>query len=156
MNKNKGFTVIETIVSFCLISVVSIMVLQIILSVRDLYIIGDVKTTMLVKQGIMVQKIQDDATKKGINRIDECDVQDNNCKKIIFNDGSSTTLEKTDEYIYYNNYKYNLLNGSTASDITIESHESSDGKLFKISIPITHKLLEDDIGVYVVAQQLNV
>ena len=71
MNKNKGFTVIETIVSFCLISVVSIMVLQIILSVRDLYIIGDVKTTMLVKQGIMVQKIQDDATKKGINRKDK-------------------------------------------------------------------------------------
>lgn len=156
MNKNKGFTVIETIVSFCLISVVTIMVLQIILSIRDLYVIGDIKTTMLVKQGIMVQKIQDDINKKGINRIDECDIKDNNCKKIIFNDGSSTNLQKKDEYIYYNNYKYNLLNGSTASDITIDSHESSDGKLFKISIPIKHKLLDDDLGIYVIVQQLNI
>lgn len=156
MNKNKGFTVIETIVSFCLISIVSIMVLQIILSIRDLYIIGDIKTTMLVKQGIMVQKIQDDVNKKGINRIDECDTQNTNCKKIIFSDGSSSNLEKTEEYIYYDNYKYNLLSGSTASDITIDSLESSDGKLFKISIPIIHKLLEDDMGIYVVVQQLDI
>ena len=60
MKNNKGFTIIELAVSFCLVAAVSITLLQLVLTLKEVYLSGDVKTTLLNKQGIMTKKIYDD------------------------------------------------------------------------------------------------
>ena len=60
MKNNKGFTIIELAVSFVLVATISIVLLQLVLSLKSVYLEGDIKTTLLNKQGIMTKYIYDD------------------------------------------------------------------------------------------------
>ena len=53
MKNNRGFTVVEMGVSFCLIFTVCILLFHVDLSLKELYIKSDIETTLLNKQGII-------------------------------------------------------------------------------------------------------
>ena len=73
MNK-KGFTIIELGMSFCIVSAIAIVLFQLVVSIKDLYLAGNVKTTLLNKQGIMTKRINDDLVAYDLKKINSCGI----------------------------------------------------------------------------------
>lgn len=154
MKNNKGFTIIELAVSFCLVAAVSITLLQLVLTLKEVYLSGDVKTTLLNKQGIMVKKIYDDLNNKDLNSITSCGVS---CLNFTYGDGTITKLlvDPGNKTVTYSDYTIKLDNSSYFGtlDLSYKKPTSPLGKIdsvFRIDIPIYSKLLDEDVGIHIV------
>lgn len=163
MNK-KGFTVVELIVSFALVMMVVVMLLQIITIVKTLYVNAGIKTELLNKQAVMNRKIEERFNAKNLKAAVRCG---KGCLTFIYEDDTSSTLtinkekgkltfiNKDDQAI---NYTTKLLSGSTFGDVEITNetiHGVSDGKenaILHIKIPIKHSLVDGDFGINMVYQ----
>lgn len=158
MKNNKGFTIIELAVSFCLVATISIILLQLVLVLKSVYISGDVKTTLLNKQGIMTKKIYDDLNNKDLISINSCGLS---CLTFAYNDGTSANLlvDPGNKTITYNNYTMQLDNSSYFGKLAVMIDETSTSQAVKadsvlsIDIPIYSKLLEDEnFGIHITKQ----
>ena len=89
MKNNRGFTVVEMGVSFCLIFTVCILLFQVVLSLKELYIKSDVETTLLNKQGIILNKMYKDFKNKGVSSATSCS---DSCVSFVFLDGDEKQL----------------------------------------------------------------
>lgn len=155
MKNNKGFTVIELAVSFCLVSAIAILLFQVVLSLKDLYISGTIKTTMLNRQGIMTKKINDELEEKKLNRVESCGIS---CLRFTYIDNSTADLlvDPYLETITFDNYTIKLTEGSSFGTLKTEIYSPSPAtstdknSVMKISIPITNKFADGDYGIYVV------
>lgn len=162
--KNKGFTVVELIVSFALVMMVVIMLLQIVTIVKTLYVNAGIKTELLSKQAIMSRKINQKFNTKSIKTALRCG---EGCLTFIYEDNTSSVLKidkKNNKFTFTDNeaevitYTTKLLSGSRFGDIDIRTETLvgvSDGKnnsMIYIHIPITHSLVEGDFGINIVYQ----
>lgn len=154
MKNNKGFTVIELAVSFCLVSVISIMLFQLIFSLKELYVSGDIKTTLLNKQGIMTKKIYDDLNSKTLNGITSCGVS---CLTFEYNEGEINLLvDPAAGTITYDNYTLELSEGSEFGDLNftfnnnVSTATTTNNSIFNLDIPIVSKFLNDDFGIHII------
>ena len=152
MNK-KGFTITELIVSFALISVISIILFNIILSLKELYVSGDIKTSLLNKQGILTRTIYNDLDNKKLNSIRACGVT---CLTFEYEKDGKKELKNllvdvAGNTIVYGNYTMKLSNGSK---VVSESDNPVDFKytnsVLYLNIPIKTSLLDDDFGIRIV------
>lgn len=158
MNK-KGFTIIELAVSFVLVATISLTLLQLVLSLKEVYLSGEVKTTLLNKQGIMTKKIYDDLSNRDIRSINRCGLScimfeyaDSSQKKLLVDPGNKT--------VTYGDYTIQLNDASYFGDLsfnlfppTEERYESTiaDDSILKIDIPIYSKLIDnEDFGFHIV------
>ena len=163
MNK-KGFTVIELIVSFSLVMIVVVMLVQVVLLVKNLYVNAAIKTELLNKQAIMNRKISEQFTNKDVKAATRCG---EGCLTFIYEDDSSSNLIiKKDEnkFTFIDNdsgtinYTTKLISGSSFGDINISNETINgvaDGKknsFIKINIPVKHTLVEGDFGINLVYQ----
>lgn len=154
MNK-KGFTIIELAVSFCLVATISIILLQLVLSLKDIYISGDVKTTLLNKQGIMTKKIYEELDSKTLKSIDSCGLS---CLTFSYNDDTSSKLlvDPGNKTLTFGDYTMELDSSSYFDTVSFDTNsgsmsDSSSDHIFKISIPIKSKLIDDeDFGISIV------
>lgn len=153
MNK-KGFTVIELIVSFVLITSISIILFQIVLSLRGLYIDGNVKTTLLNKQAIMTKKIYDDLNSKVLTKITSCGVS---CLTFTYGDiEKNLSVDVAAKVITYDDYSMKLIEGSHFDNFTFEVNQNIspsttiDNSEFNLNIPIKSMLTDEDFGIHVV------
>lgn len=158
MKKKKGFTLIEIIVTFSLISVVVILLFEIIISLREVYIKGDFQTTLLSKQGIITQKINADLETLKLKKITSCGAF---CITFEYQTGDrynlSLNLEKN--HIQYHDYTWELKDGSTIGQVETSIYQDQlihttdiENAILKIDIPIHHKLLEKDYGIHMIYQ----
>lgn len=154
--KNKGFTVVELIVSFCLVTAISIMLFQIIISLKELYISGDIKTTLLNKQGIMERKIYDDLNSNSLTSITSCGVS---CLNFSFNNGDQKKLliDVGANSLTYDTYSMKLIKGSYFGQVAFSNEENVGGlasnknSILTITIPIESKLLpNENFGIQIV------
>lgn len=163
MNK-KGFTVIELIVSFSLVMIVVVMLVQVVVLAKNLYVNAAIKTELLNKQAIMNRKVSEQFTNKDIKAAVRCG---KGCLTFIYEDDSSSNLivkadENTFSFIDNDtgtiNYTTKLITGSSFGDIDISNETINgvaDGKnnsFIKINIPIKHTLVEGDFGINIVYQ----
>ena len=163
MNK-KGFTVIELIVSFSLVMIVVVMLVQVVVLVKNLYVNAAIKTELLNKQAIMNRKVSEQFTNKDIKAAVRCG---QGCLTFIYEDDTSSNLivkkeENTFSFIDNDtgtiNYTTKLITGSSFGDIDISNETINgvaDGKnnsFIKINIPVKHTLVEGDFGINVVYQ----
>lgn len=149
---NKGFTVVEMGVSFCLIFTICILLFQVILSLKELYISSDIETTLLNKQGILLNKIYKDFEKKGLAKVPtSCGL---NCLEFSYADNSTAQLiiDTYNKTITYNDYTWKLDNASKVTDLVFLSGQITGyGKYFKIKVNVTNKLLgTKDYGLDIV------
>lgn len=160
----KGFTVVELIVSFGLVMMVVIMLLQIITIVKTLYVNAGIKTELLSKQAVMNRKISQRFNNKNVKAAVRCG---EGCLTFIFEDDTSSILKidkKNNKFSFINNdtdvvnYTTKLLSGSSFGDIDISNETIvtvSDGKnnsIIHIKIPIRHSLVDGDYGINLVYQ----
>ena len=163
MNK-KGFTVIELIVSFALVMIVVVMLVQVVTIVKTLYVNAGIKTELLNKQAIMNRKISQQFNNKDIKAAVRCGA---GCLTFIYEDDTSSNLlvnKETGMFSFIDNdngtinYTTKLITGSHFGDIDISNEtvvgvsDGKDNSFIKIKIPVKHTLVEGDFGINIIYQ----
>jgi len=149
----KGFTVIELIVSFVLVSIISVILFELIFTIKELYISGDIKTTLLNRQGIMTKKIYDDLNEEDyLQEIRGCGVS---CLIFKYQDEEKKLLvDVAANTLTYGNYTMKLIDGSYFDTLSFKYEEKNDTTLniseFSLDIPIKSIFLDDDFGIHIV------
>lgn len=155
--KKRGFTVVEFAISFCLIAAVALLLFELILSLKTLYLNGNIKSTLLSKQGIMLQRINDDYDNNFLKSVTSCGIS---CLTFTYttpeNTIKTTTLEidPHNKTITYDDYTMLLDAGNAFGDIntsstTIDSITSTNvnNSILTIHIPIHNNLLNEDFDI---------
>lgn len=154
--KNKGFTLVEMLVSFSIASIVMVLLLNILLILKNLYIEDGMKTNLLIHQSNFQKRIEDSLASTQLVEINSCG---DACLHFIFLDGTTQTLSYEEEKnaLLFGNYKEELVKGAKVGAVTVENQTvpaitslSHNNAVLSIEIPITHTLVEGDFGIYLV------
>lgn len=154
VKNNHGFTVIELVVSFTITLVVILLLFQIVISLKDLYVKDGIRTELLIKQSLMGEKITTDFTDHKVLAAAKCSGEEN-CIAIMFDNGSEKTLSynKSTNLFHYGDYTTKLVSGSKFGSIEIMNETflniptGRNDSLIKIKIPVTHNLVKGDYGI---------
>lgn len=137
MKNQKGFSIIELIVSFSVCLVIAVILFQIVISLRELYEQSGLTTELLNKQNIIVDKIYDDILSVGLESASSCGTY---CVEFKFKNASIKTFKYESAKLFYDDYVTNLNNGVTVGNISINTQNN----VVSIQLPITHKLFPKD------------
>ena len=158
MKNEKGFTIIELITSFVLVSLIVTLLFEVLFIIKNLYSDSGVKTELLIKQALISEKINDEFNSKNIMVARKCG---DTCVEFKFTDGSSSklTFNRETNTFSYGNYKTKLIEGSEYGNIDIKTETVLDmpigfnDSLIQIKIPIYHKLIKhEDFGINILYQ----
>lgn len=151
--KNKGFTVVELMTTFILISIIATLLIKLVITMKEVYITGDLKTALLTKQGTMTDKIMSDLNENSIISLNSCG---DLCITFEYDNGSKDLkIDKTKNTISYGNYTMKLVKGSSFGDISASYDADS---IIQIKVDIKNTLLKENYGiniVYPTSEQIN-
>jgi len=155
--KKNGFTVVELIVSFALTMLVSALLFQMLITLRNVYVDVGVKGQLLTKQALLSSKINFDFNNRKVSVILKCGA---NCVRIFFDDNSSKELivDKANNQVKYGTYTTKLVPGSSFRDIEVYNEtvfpvtSNKNDSVFVIKVPIFHKDFPSDYGLSIVYQ----
>lgn len=139
---NKGFTVVEMGISFCLIFTVSILLFQIILTVKDVYIKSNIETTLLSRQGMLLNRIYKDFEDKLVTSVS----LSGDVFTFTFQDQttSSLSIDKQNKKITYDGYTWKLDSSTSIESYTHQLQKQIDNKkYFNIQVIIKNTLTDD-------------
>ncbi len=152
---NKGFSLVEIMTTFMLVSIILIMLIELLLSLKSIYKEGDLKTTLLINQANIEKQIYDDVFNNPSLSLVSCG---ENCINITTKSGVKS-LQVTDGNVTYDNYSMKIASGSSVGELTFNSYDQTVGTdtitIFEIDLPITNKLIDGDYGIHIVAQKGN-
>ena len=157
MKKNKGFTTVELLVSFTLVSIIVFFLFEIIFVLRDLYVFSGIKTKLLTKQAVLSEIINDDFLSSKLVYASKCENSDPNydkevCINFSFVDmNKQLVVDRENNSITWGSISTNLISGSFFGNIKV-SKESSVIKtgannldsVLTLEIPIYHRLIDDE------------
>ncbi len=151
MKDQKGFTTIELMISFIIISAIIVTMLASILSIREAQYEESVYSTAVTTKNSITKHIQDDLT---IRTITSVDITDKTNVKLFLGDGNERTISITSNCITYLNEeiclpKINEDNSILTFD-TANITTSKDGFLV-VRVPIIHPDLEQELSVEIIA-----
>ena len=154
MKNNKGFTLVEMLVSFTLSMILIIILFQLIINLKDIYMSSGIKTELLNKQYLITNKIYTDLNEIKATKIENCN-NPSVCIEFTFQNGSIKKLELDDENktLSYDGYVIKLSNGSYFKTININTNifGENNKKIFNVSIPIYNDLFKDtNFGINIV------
>ena len=174
---NKGFTVIELVLSFVLVMFLSISMFALVNNYRDREEREAVKKSLLALKNTVTTDIYQDTIERKVKNIEYCrnssDVVIDGCIEINFMDGVTKTLEIATErvtindeghyftfdcpYILYGGVKYsNPYPGFTniESDYMLTYTTNRDdleyGTLYRINLRLTHQDITDEFVINIV------
>ena len=144
MKNNKGFSILELIISFSVCMVIVVVLFQIIMVLKEVYEKSAVKTELLNKQNLVVDQVYTDILERGLSKVDSCG---NYCATFTFEDGESKQLQYISNNLQYGNYATTLNNGHTVDNIVIKT----ENDVVSVYLKITHKLFsKEDFGIRIV------
>jgi len=158
MKNEKGFTLIELISSFVLISLIVALLFEVLFIVKNLYSDSGIKTELLIKQALISEKISDEFNSKNVMIATKCG---DSCVEFIFTDGTSSELsfDRNNNTFRYGDYKTQLIDGSKFGNIDISTQKALDveigrnDSIVQIKVPIYHNLIKkQDFGINIVYQ----
>lgn len=175
---NKGFSVIEVVLSFSLVVVVLASMVTIIINYRDKITNEEVKTQLLDFKNTITKVIYDDIVdieNVGYTSISRCSISDNdNCAvNFVKEDGTkvplniivqevSTSILERGIYFEYKDIKYFLpdsnLNDYLSGDISkyaivvdeLVFNIDNVNNLYSVKIPIIHQVLKEEMIINLV------
>lgn len=161
---NKGFTLVEIIVSISLVSVVMIFLFQIISTIKNIYDKQNNKNDTKITVAVITREVEKDLSSFGLAEVPTktCDMTNNNivpstatnvkCIKLIynndnvkFNEGYVVYYENNGKYFLgYKRGKDNIIETQTVREITVApkedidiiTKENSDMASLKITLPV--------------------
>ena len=153
MKNNKGFTLVEMLVSFTLSMVLIVILFQLIINLKEIYASSGIKTKLLNKQYLITNKIYTDLNEKKVIKIENCE-DSPVCVQLTFTDGNTKKIEadKTTKTLKYDGYIIKLKNDSDIKTININTTTSdSNRNIFNIKIEIKNNQFSDtDFGINIV------
>ena len=153
MKNNKGFTLVEMLVSFSLSMILIIILFQLIINLKDVYMTSGIKTELLNKQYLMTTKIYDDLNKLQVSNIGVC-TDTEKCISFTYSNGTVKKLiiDETNKTLSYDNYIIKLNNNTNFGIIQIDTEGSSlQNKLLSIKVPIYNDIIKDtNFGINIV------
>lgn len=165
MKNNKGFSILELIVSFSMTMIIVVVLFEIIIYMKELYEKSVTQTELINKQNLITDYIYTDLTEKQLLRIFICG---DNCIEFNYLDGSSKQLKWDEELktMGYGGYTMGLIKNtdfdSTQTLVASNSHAlrgvkicynnvndiSNTNSYVSIRIPLYNILFsEDDFGI---------
>ncbi|HHW69064.1 MAG TPA: hypothetical protein GX747_01830 [Tenericutes bacterium] len=157
MNK-KGFTLVELLSSIVFVSLIAFVLIEIVMSLKNLYDTSGLKTELLNKQGIISNKINSTLLTNSVVLVQRCG---NECIDFTMSDNSVIKLEIDikNNIISFGDYKTELNQNSQFGQIRINnilstfSHPTKFDGILNIKIPIKSNNFEDkDFGINIVYQ----
>lgn len=173
MLDNKGFTVVELILSFAFVSILSASLFAVVINYKEKQQESSIETKLLSFKSKLVIDIQSDIQKKVLESIDYCTYTDdagvvkiqNRCVILSFKNGETKTFEVKEEsgvdtigtedfyytypYISYGGIKYtppDAKNLSIVSDFLLESTDLEDDLENNVTLyKINVRLVHNDI-----------
>lgn len=95
MKKNKGFSIVELIVSFSLTMIIVVILFEIIISLKNVYESSVTKSALISKQNILTDYIYSDIEDLGLLSVGPCG---NNCIQFMYETGDVKNLSWEYEY----------------------------------------------------------
>ena len=148
---NKGMTTIELITSFVLASIVFILLFNVVLSLKDVYITNKLTTKLLINQANLSRSLNKEINShKEIISITKV----NDEYVFTYSDGVVKTLSISEEEIVFDNYTYTFDNDTKLEilDNYVSIKPLTNSNLLIIDLPISNTSLEGNYGTKVVYQ----
>lgn len=154
---NKGFTTIELIVSFTLVTLITVLLFQLIFVLKDLYVFSGMRIKLMTKSAKINIPINDDIATKNLisgRKISNTEIElcfdDDTCKRLSF--------DRSEGSITYGDLTQKLVPGSEFGNIIIRKETflttydtKTVNSMLTIKIPIYTTLIEgEDFGVNIV------
>lgn len=169
MKKNRGFSVVELIVSFTLTMVIVVVLFEIIIALKNIYENSVTKSAMISRQNNLIDYIYSDINDYGLSTVGTCG---NNCIQFMYDNGKITNLSWEYEYdessdrqsfqkIKYGDYiveliansKFDLSLSASLGDTIFKGakvcyNSKSDVGYLDIKLPVYNSKFEnDDFGL---------
>ncbi len=149
----KGFTIVETIATFLLVSTISVLLFELFISLEQMYNRGEIQTRLLINQSNFQRRIEQDLANSATVSITECG---SNCLRFSL-DGLEKELKLEDGRLFYDNYTLQNVSGSTIGEITHRSilksfTDGGSATIEDIYIPIQNKIMKGDYSIHIVYQ----
>lgn len=165
MKKNKGFSIIELIVSFSLTMIIVVILFEIIISLKNVYENSVTKSALISKQNILTDYIYSDINDFGLAKVSACG---NNCIQFVYQNGDtknlsweydydSATKKQSFQKIEYGGYAVYLIDNSKF-DLNLSASlgnisyvgakvcrlNNSDSEVLNIQLPIYNTKFENE------------
>ena len=154
---NKGFTLVEVLVSLALVSTIAIFLFQIIFIIRDIYAEKNIKSEIYIESSNISNVINKDIFNKdkdgiyikNINKVSNDELY------ITYSDGtkSNIIINRDNHTITYGNYTVSILDVAKIGNIEMyynyETTETVKNGICYIKIPITHDDYKNDFGIVI-------
>lgn len=148
--KQKGFTVVELMTTFVLISIIGTLLIQLTITLKEIYINGDMKTTLLTKQSTITDKIESDLNNNKLISLTSCG---ETCIDFTYLSGvKQLKIDKTKKVLSYDNYAIKLGDSNNFSNISVTKENYTIGNIINIKASITNKLVKGDYGINIIYQ----
>ncbi len=175
---NKGFTVIELVLSFAFVSALTVSLFALVLDYKEKELYAADVAELTTYKNMMTTMIQKDIESKLLKKVDYCRNGEkivNKCVELFFQDGTSKQLqiafEKVDTTVStstFSYYKYYLIyddvayevpaagNVELVSNFMLEASTPNDGlennlSLYSIKVEFRHKTINADAKLIIVA-----
>lgn len=144
---NRGFTLIELIMTFCLTSIIVFLLINVVTIMQEVYIKSNTRTKLLIEQANLSKSFNSNE----IVSWDYC-YETEFCYELTFSDSSKSRLEVTENSIKFKDYSYNL---DENSKVVAKEFSTVDclgcykaDKFLVIKIDIKNEILGDeDFGI---------
>ena len=149
---NKGFTTIELITSFSLVSVIMLVLFNVIIIMKDNLSDINIKTNLLVSKDNLSYNINKKLKEKELTSLTMCE-DGNRCYLFTYSDSTTDKLIYNIDSITFNNYEFEITDGITVGIPNISEHYDAMSSTkyngyFIIDIPIA--LNNNDYSIKVI------
>ena len=144
MNK-KGFTTIELIVSFTLVSIMIVALMSIVLNYRNRIMREDTKSQIVDFKNQITKIIYDDIINGKYQKILSC--EEKKCAKFVDGENNIYELRIDNNYLIYNDIKYQI---PDAKKVIINDFQIANSEgLSHLKIPMKHADYSDDYSILI-------
>lgn len=157
MNNNKGFTLVEMLVSFVIVSVIAGIMMNVLLTVKDRSEKSYSLTQIAMTQANIAKTIKNDLKDYTLTNVAECGV---NCYDFTYTTlgVKRLSLNENDNTVTYGTYIKKIPDGGligatiTLNNTKIANIPSGNSSIFKLTIPINNMYNDNSNDVVVIHQ----
>ena len=115
--KNKGFTLVELITTLALVATIIIILMNVVLTIKDLYFKYDTKTILYINQANLSKELNSKIKNNPYKYLSTTNPYTCNSSGCTFNriDGTSPELSVTPQRISFDGYVYRFEDGTSGS-----------------------------------------
>ena len=146
---NKGFTLVELIVTFALATVIITILFNVVIIIKNNYEETSTRTNLMINQAtlsnLLNSKINDD------NLISYTECTGDFCYRFVFSNGETVELKVTETKIQFGNYIYVLAKG----DKVVNPSLTYDEPYLILKIPVRAKMYpNEDFGINLIYKRV--